>query len=159
MLECLSPKSSHPLPLSPKVRYTQLCLFSCLAYRFILGSYLLLSALGIHCCVLVFSSCDKQRLFPSYGVQASHCSDFICCGGQAQQLWHVGLVAQWHVGSSWIRYQTHAPCMAAAAAAAASLQSCQTLCYPIDSSPLGSSVSEILQTRILEWAAISFSNA
>ena len=126
---------------------------------FILGSYLLLSALGIHCCVLVFSSRDKQRLFPSYGVQASHCSDFICCGVQAQQLWHVDLVAQWHVGSSWIRCQTHAPCMAAAAAAAASLQLCQTLCYPIDSSPLGSSVSEILQTRILEWVAISFSNA
>ena len=35
MLECHSPKSSHPLrlPLSPKVRYTHLCLFSCLAYR------------------------------------------------------------------------------------------------------------------------------
>ena len=31
MLECHSPKSSHPLPLSPKVRYTHLCLFSCLA--------------------------------------------------------------------------------------------------------------------------------
>ena len=35
MLKCHSPKSSHPLPLplSPKVRYTHLCLFSCLAYR------------------------------------------------------------------------------------------------------------------------------
>ena len=33
MLECHSPKSSHPLPLSPKVRYTHLCLFCCLAYR------------------------------------------------------------------------------------------------------------------------------
>ena len=45
------------------------------------------------------------------------------------------------------------------AAAAKSLQSCLTLCDPIDSSPLGSSVPGILQARILEWVAISFSNA
>ena len=44
-------------------------------------------------------------------------------------------------------------------AAAKSLQSCPTLCDPIDSSPPGSSVPGILQARILEWAAISFSNA
>ena len=48
---------------------------------------------------------------------------------------------------------------AAAAAAAKSLQSCPTLCDPTDSSPLGSSVPGILQARILEWVAISFSNA
>ena len=47
----------------------------------------------------------------------------------------------------------------AAAAAAKSLQSCPTLCDPVDGSPLGSSVSEILQARILKWVAISFSNA
>ena len=46
-----------------------------------------------------------------------------------------------------------------AAAAAKLLQLCPTLCDPIDSSPLGSSVPGILQARILEWAAISFSNA
>ena len=46
-----------------------------------------------------------------------------------------------------------------AAAAAKSLQSCPTLCDPIDSSPLGSSVPGILQARILEWVAMSFSNA
>ena len=43
------------------------------------------------------------------------------------------------------------------AAAAQSLQSCLTLCDPIDGSPPGSSVSGILQARILEWVAISFS--
>ena len=43
------------------------------------------------------------------------------------------------------------------AAAAKSLQSCLTLCNPIDSSPSGSSVPGILQARILEWVAISFS--
>ena len=48
---------------------------------------------------------------------------------------------------------------AAAAAAAKSLQSCLLLCDPIDSSPLGYSVPGILQARILEWVAISFSNA
>ena len=46
-----------------------------------------------------------------------------------------------------------------AAAAAKSLQSCPTLCNPIDSSPPGSPVPEILQARTLEWVAISFSNA
>ena len=44
-------------------------------------------------------------------------------------------------------------------AAAKSLQSCPTLCDPIDGSPPGSPIPEILQARILEWVAISFSNA
>jgi len=43
----------------------------------------------------------------------------------------------------------------AAAAAAKSLQSCPTLCDPIDGSPPGSSVPGILQARILEWVASS----
>ena len=45
-----------------------------------------------------------------------------------------------------------------AAAAAKSLQSCPTLCDPIDGSPPGSTIPEILQARIVEWVAISFSN-
>ena len=45
------------------------------------------------------------------------------------------------------------------AAAAKSLQSCPTLCDPIDGSPQGSPVPGILQARTLEWVAISFSNA
>ena len=45
------------------------------------------------------------------------------------------------------------------AAAAKSLQSCLTLCNPIDGSPPGSAVPGILQVRTLEWVAISFSNA
>ena len=48
---------------------------------------------------------------------------------------------------------------AAAAAGAKSLQSCPTLCDPIDGSPLGFPVPGILQARTLEWVAISFSNA
>ena len=48
---------------------------------------------------------------------------------------------------------------AAAVAAAKSLQSCPTLCDPIDGSPPGSPVPRILRARTLEWVAISFSNA
>ena len=47
----------------------------------------------------------------------------------------------------------------AAAAAAKSLQSCLTLCDPVDGSPPGSSIPGILQATTLEWIAISFSNA
>ena len=49
--------------------------------------------------------------------------------------------------------------MLATAAAAKSLQSCPTLCHPIDGSPPGSPVPGILQARTLEWVAISSSNA
>ena len=48
---------------------------------------------------------------------------------------------------------------AAAAADAKSLQSCPTMCDPIDGSPPGSPIPGILQTRTLEWVAMSFSNA
>ena len=47
----------------------------------------------------------------------------------------------------------------AAAAAAKSLQSCPTLCDPVDGSPPGSSVPGILHARTVEWVAVSFSNA
>ena len=60
--------------------------------------------------------------------RASHCSGFSCCGAQAlgvqaqqlwlmgyraqaQQLWHTGLVAPWHVGSSWTSARTCVPCI------------------------------------------------
>ena len=46
-----------------------------------------------------------------------------------------------------------------AAAAAKSLQSCPTLCDPIDGLPPGSPIPGILQARTLEWVAVSFSNA
>ena len=56
-------------------------------------------------------------------------------------------------GAWWTTYSP------AAAAAATLLQSCPTLCDPIDGSPPGSPVPGILQARTLEWVAISFSNA
>ena len=65
------------------------------------------------------------------------------------------------VAKSWTRLSdsTHTLFSHAAAAATKSLQSCPTLCDPIDSSPPGSLVPGILQARTLEWVAISFSNA
>ena len=56
----------------------------------------------------------------------------------------------------WITYAYH---NSGIHSAAKSLQSCQTLCDPIDGSPPGSSIPWILQARTLEWVAISFSNA
>ena len=47
----------------------------------------------------------------------------------------------------------------AATAAAKSLQSCLTLCDPLDGSPPGSPIPGILQARVLEWVAIFFPNA
>ena len=76
--------------------------------------------------------------------------------------------------SSWPRVQTHVSCIGRQIlyhwatwealiegfyAAAKSLQSCPTLCDPIDGSPPGPPVPGILQARTLEWVAISFSNA
>ena len=69
-----------------------------------------------------------------------------------------------HVKNSWLWYritdQNVTSCnVSAATAAAKSLQSCLTLCDPIDGSPPGFPVPGILQARILESVAISFSNA
>ena len=69
-------------------------------------------------------------------------------------------------GSPWPRNWTGSPALQVdslpaelSAAAAKSLQSCPTLCDPIDGSPPGSPAPGILQARILEWVAISSSNA
>ena len=65
-----------------------------------------------------------------------------------------------HLTMSWVQAKKKKDKrINAAAAAAKSLQSCPTLCDPIDRSPPGSLVPGILQARTLEWVAISFSNA
>ena len=61
--------------------------------------------------------------------------------------------------SEYLEVCSYARVCTAAAAAVKSLQSCPTLCDPIDGSPPGSPVPGILQARTLEWVAISFSNA
>ena len=58
----------------------------------------------------------------------------------------------------WSGLPLPSPTLFIAIAIAKSLQSCPTLCGPIDGSPPGSPVPGILQARTLEWAAISFSN-
>ena len=60
---------------------------------------------------------------------------------------------------SLLPLSTHLKTILNTAAAAKSLQSCQILYDPIDGSPPGSAIPGILQARILEWVAISFSNA
>ena len=66
------------------------------------------------------------------------------------------VVLDYHKPLCWCQ---HCPSPEAAAAAAKSLQSCLTVCDPIDSSPPGSAIPGILQARTLELVAISFSNA
>ena len=58
-----------------------------------------------------FSSCGEQGLLSSCGARASRCRGFFCCraqtlGHKGSVLWHTGLVAPWHVGSSWTRDRT-----------------------------------------------------
>ena len=88
-------------------------------------------------------------------------------GGGRSLKWCVFFVLQQGRSGSWDGRGRHCPSpipqhsfsFAAAAATAKSLQSCPTLCNPIDGSPPGSPVPGILQARTLEWVAISFSNA
>ena len=58
---------------------------------------------------------------------------------------------------SEVKSERKIPIQYAVAAAAMSLQSCPTLCNPIDGSPPGSSIHGIFQARVLEWGAIAFS--
>ena len=64
-----------------------------------------------------------------------------------------------HKKTKNLLYQKYKWAYSQNAAAAESLQSCPTLCDPIDGSPPGSPVPGILQARTLEWVAIAFSNA
>ena len=65
-------------------------------------------------------------------------------------LWQMKAALTWQIRTFYFINQN------AAAVAAESLQLCPTLCDPMDCSPPGSSVHEILQARILEWVAIPF---
>ena len=77
--------------------------------------YLILAALGLRCCTQAFSSCGERGLLflAVHGLLIAVASLVVEHGGcrvQAQWLWRTGLVAQWHVGSSWTRAQTRVPC-------------------------------------------------
>ena len=108
-------------------------------FFFFKSMYLFLAALGLCCCTWVVR---RGSATVCWYARASHCSGFSCWGAGA--LGHMGFSS---CGSRAV----------AAAAAAESLQSCLTLCSPIDGSPPGSSVHRILWAKTLEWVAISFS--
>ena len=72
--------------------------------------------------------------------------------------WSNPHLLNWQADSLPLTHQESPILSHAATAAAKSLQSCPTLCDPIDGSPPGSAVPGILQVRTLEWVAISFSN-
>ena len=90
-----------------------------------------------------------------------HCKIIRQRSPMALNIWWKCLYILWiFVEKSKVVCESHASNIPAAAAAAAkSLQSCPTLCNPIDSSPTGSPVPGILQARTVEWVVISFSSA
>ena len=90
--------------------------------------YLFLAALGLCCCVQVFSSCSERGLLfiavrrlliavaslvAEHGLQACRLQQLWLagCRAQAQQLWRTGLIALRHVRSSWTRARTCVPCI------------------------------------------------
>ena len=83
--------------------------------------YLCLAVLGLHCCAWAFSSCGKQGLLvlvvEGFSLRClllwsigSGCVGFSRCSMQTQYLWHVGLVAPWHMEYPQTRDQIHVPC-------------------------------------------------
>ena len=101
------------------------------------------------------------RIYPfsavlQFGATLHHCSSLeqaflqrlFCCHSFSK-----------HLLKTYSLSDTEVTTTCPAAAAAKSLQSCPTLCDPIDGSPPGSPNPGILQARTLEWVAISFSSA
>ena len=105
------------------------------------------------------TTCDHEGIFCGIVAQYSRKFIWLSCR-RRMDWWRMSLclnviTGHFSLGGIWYLYLNQD----AAAAAAKSLQSCPTLCDPIDGSPLGSPVPGILQARTLEWVAISFSNA
>ena len=75
--------------------------------RIVIKFFLFWAVLGLHCCVQSFPSCAQRGLLSSCGACGCHHSGCPCCSmrtrGQAQQLWCMGSVALWPVGSSGTR--------------------------------------------------------
>ena len=94
---------------------------------------------------------------PTRGSQPTGLCDLHCC--KLLTLWQVVMQQRKTNSKTYLLEHCFHTCTHTPVAAAKSLQSCPTLCDPIDGSPPGSSVHGILQARTLEWVAISFSNA
>ena len=86
-----------------------------------------------------------------------------CLGNEQRSSVTFEIAPKYCISDSFVDYESYSISskgfLPTVAAAAKSLQSCPTLCDPTDGSPPGSPVPGILQARILEWVAISFSNA
>ena len=78
---------------------------------------------------------------------------------QLRSFWEVTALSLGLKTLHWFKNKNECPVALAMLCYAKSLQSCPTLCDPTDGSPPGSIVPGILQARILEWVAISFSSA
>ena len=91
--------------------------------------------------------CKCKQFCPANWQKCKRCLTCNICKHMRERKWGI---------QYWWKYKLANPLYAAAAK---SLQSCPTLCDPIDSSPPDSPVPGILQGRTLEWVAISFSNA
>ena len=123
--------------------------------------YLWVVTAATTCCCLV------AKLCPTFCDPMDYSSPSLSLHGIFQTRILEWFAASFSRGSSWPRDRTHVSCIASfttetpgkptTTAAAKLLQSCPTLCDPIDGSPPGSPVPGILQARTLEWVAISFS--
>ena len=92
---------------------------------------------------------------PTRGSQPTGLCDLHCC--KLLTLWQVVMQQRKTNSKTYLLEHCFHTCTHTPVAAAKSLQSCPTLCDPIDCSPPGSSVHGILQARTLEWVAISLS--
>ena len=97
---------------------------------------------------------NEARRLGKAGVHSGDCKEG--CSWLSHQLGHTADLKCLPSASKWPGGSSD---RTTSAAAVKSLQSCPTPCDPIDGSPPGSSAHGILQARILEWVAISFSNA
>ena len=122
------------------------------------------AAKSLQSCSPLCNPLDSSPVSPIPGILQARTLDWVAISFSNAWKWKVKVKSLSRVqllATPWtVAYQAP-PSMAfsAAAAAAKSLQLCPTLCDPIDGSPPGSPVPEILQARTLEWVAISFSNA
>ena len=112
---------------------------------------------------------DSQHLLSIYYLNAMHCSNCTSFSNPRRYYYYLEIRNMKYRGTILLdpNYTTNKwelrlcgfSAHTAAAAPAKSLQSCPTLCDPVESSPPGSAIPGILQARTLEWVAISFSSA
>ena len=105
----------------------------------------------------IFACAYLLSVYPLHEMSLYASCPFFCC------IWIWGWEADSKIPQMFLKWGSVCKALpsivSAAAVAAKSLQSCPTLCDPIDINPSGSPIPGILQARTVEWVAISFSNA